>query len=88
MTPNDYIECGIINEFSDTKVENVTVHVHLTNKELLIFDKIETDPIFHKGWFSIDYQKWNRSWTSIIRESDVSYISYYTTPKKNNDSPS
>jgi hypothetical protein len=84
MANNDgYLECDIINKYSEIEHEDMTVYVHLMNGELCVFHKVPTDPIFWKGWLSIEHI-WvgDKKITSIIRESDVKYLSYYATAKE------
>lgn len=83
MATDKLLECGILDYQDDD--DNVNVHIHLKNKEILVFDKIISDPIFYRGWFTIHYTLWGKSWTSIIREEDVSYLSYYSTKKEVKD---
>lgn len=82
MSNDGYLECGIIVEDVDTDETEVVLHIHLKDKDLIVFHNVLNDPVFYKGWLNVEHKLFSTTMTSIVRESDVKYLSYYTIPKE------
>ena len=81
MRQDILLECEIF-EYIDLDADDVTVQVHLKDKEIVVFHHVLTDPTFYRGWFSIEHDVFGTKMTSMMRESEVSYISYYIKSKE------
>jgi hypothetical protein len=80
-----YIECGIRGDYFDTDEETLTLYVYLISKELIVFNNVLSDPSIQDGWLWVDHMLFSKRMTSLVLAMDVKYLSYYTTPKKEDD---
>jgi hypothetical protein len=68
-------------EFVDRENEEVVIMVHLKDQGLIVFNDILYDPLFNNGWLYISYKQYGKEMTSVVRESEVKYLTHYTNAR-------
>lgn len=81
MKLNPPIQVNIL-EYFDLAIDNITLYLHLNDESIILFHNLRNNPVLKDGWLHVDHLLGKKEISSIIQESKIKYLSYYSNSKE------